>query len=129
MFKNYLKIMKCTRPYIPEAQRTPSKINYKQTDTLVQLLKMKDKGKIITVTRGEKDKFHIENKDNNYSLRYYAMLKTKWHLQILKTKHLSPETSIPSKSIFKKLRRNKDFLRLTKAERLHYHQTHNIRKY
>lgn len=37
---------------------------------------MKDKGKIVKVNRRKQDIFHIESKDNNYSLLNYAMLKT-----------------------------------------------------
>lgn len=38
MFRNYLKIIKCMKPHIPEVQRTPSEINYKQANATVRLI-------------------------------------------------------------------------------------------
>lgn len=57
MVKNFLGVMKGRKIQTQEAQEIPSKINNKQThqlDTTVKLPKMKYKGKILMVARGEK---------------------------------------------------------------------------
>lgn len=53
-------------------------------NTLVQLLEMKDKAKILKKGRGKKGIVQRENKDNNYSIRNYSTQKTKSHLSIQK---------------------------------------------